>query len=89
MRYLKIAYTAARCKNVNFDSNLPDGDCRAKTYLIEVSLDQTPDETERRHLMNLPTSFHLKAKDVDRLKAAAREILLASEDFRRLVSDLQ
>jgi hypothetical protein len=39
--------------------------------------------------MNLPTSFHLKAKDVDRLKAAAREILLASEDFQRLVADLQ
>jgi NTE family protein len=57
--------------------------------LIEVSLDQTPDETERRHLMNLPTSFKLSAKDVDRLRDAARDILSASDDFQRLVSDLQ
>ncbi len=81
--------TAERCKTVKIDSDSPEDDCRARTYLIEVSLDQTPVESERRRLMNLPTSFNLKAKDVDRLKAAARDILSASDDFQRLVSDLQ
>ncbi len=61
----------------------------AKTYLIEVSLDQTADESERQHLLSLPTSFYLEPKDVDRLKAAARELLSASAEFQRLVSDLQ
>ena len=81
--------TAERCKTVKIDSDSPEDDCRARTYLIEVSLDQTTVESERRRLMNLPTSFNLKAKDVDRLKAAARDILSASDDFQRLVSDLQ
>ncbi|MGD8285993.1 MAG: patatin-like phospholipase family protein [Desulfobacterales bacterium] len=81
--------TVARCKNDRASLNSPDDNCRARTYLIEVSLDQTPDESERQRLMNLPTSFNLKAKDVDRLEAAARDILSASDEFQRLVSDLQ
>jgi hypothetical protein len=39
--------------------------------------------------LSLPTSFYLEPKDVDRLKAAARELLSASAEFQRLVSDLQ
>ena len=34
-------------------------------------------------------SYYLEPKDVDRLKAAARELLSASAEFQRLVSDLQ
>jgi NTE family protein len=81
--------TAERCKNLKADSNSQDRNCLAKTYLIEVSLDQAPDESERQHLLSLPTSFYLEPKDVDRLKAAARELLSASAEFQRLVSDLQ
>ena len=81
--------TAARCKGATVASSSPEDDCGARTYLIEVSLDQIPDEAERQHLMNLPTSFKLKAKDVDRLRDAARDILSASDDYQRLVSDLQ
>jgi NTE family protein len=81
--------TVERCKNLKVDSNSLDRNCPAKTYLIEVSLDQTPDESERQHLLSLPTSFYLDPKDVDRLKAAARELLSASAEFQRLVSDLQ
>lgn len=81
--------TAERCKNLAADSNSLDRNCLAKAYLIEVSLDQTPDESERQHLLSLPTSFYLKPKDVDRLKAAARELLSTSAEFQKLVSDLQ
>jgi NTE family protein len=88
--------TAERCKNLKTafgeektNSNSLDRNCPAKTYLIEVSLDQTPDESERQHLLSLPTSFYLEPKDVDRLKAAARELLSASAEFQRLVSDLR
>lgn len=81
--------TAERCKNLKADSDSPDRSCFAKTYLIEISLDQTPDESERQHLLSLPTSFYLEPKDVDRLKAAAHELLSASPEFQRLVSDLQ
>ena len=81
--------TAGRCKNLTADSNSPDRNCPAKTYLIEVNLDQTRDESERQHLLSLPTSFYLEPEDVNRLKAAARELLSTSAEFQRLVSDLQ
>jgi len=81
--------TARRCKNSKTDSNSPDRSCSARTYLIEINLEQTPDESERQHLLSLPTSFYLEPEDVNRLKAAARELLSTSAEFQRLVSDLQ
>jgi len=88
--------SAGRCKNFRTTSgeeetasHSPDRSCRAKTYLIEVSLDQIADESERRQLLSLPTSFYLKPEDVDRLKAAARGLLWNSAEFQRLVSDLR
>jgi NTE family protein len=81
--------TAERCKNLTADSHSPDRNCPAETYLIEVNLEQTRDESERQHLLSLPTSFYLEPEDVDRLKAAARELLSTSTEFQRLVSDLQ
>lgn len=88
--------TDGRCKNFKTatdqkktDSDTRDRNCAAKTYLIEVSLDRTPAESERRKLLSLPTSFSLEPEDVDLLKAAARELLSASDEFQRLVSDLQ
>ncbi|MGW8301814.1 MAG: patatin-like phospholipase family protein [Desulfobacterales bacterium] len=81
--------TAERCKNLKTDSNSPDRSCSARTYLIEINLEQTPDESERQHLLSLPTSFYLEPEDVNRLKAAARELLSTSTEFQRLVSDLQ
>jgi NTE family protein len=83
------AITAERCNTPKTGSNSPDRSCTARTYLIEVNLDQIADESERRHLLSLQTSFSLKPKDVDRLKAAARELLSNSAEFQRLVSDLR
>jgi len=81
--------TAERCKNLKADFNSPDRNCPVRTYLIEVNFEQTPDESERQHLLSLPTSFYLEPEDVDRLKAAARELLSTSAEFQRLVSDLR
>jgi len=64
-------------------------DCSAGTYLIEVSFDALEDETERNHLKDLPTSFHLESDDVDRLKTAARKILQESDDFQALIKSLK
>ena len=64
-------------------------DCAARTYLIEVSFDVKQDEIERKHLQNLPTSFHLEPEDVDRLRNAAKQILEKSTKFQTFVSDLQ
>jgi NTE family protein len=88
--------TAGRCRKLktqaagektDFTSVKPD--CAAKTYLIEVSFDLLANPHEREHLLSLPTSFDLKEKDVDRLKAVARRLLNHSDEFQRLVADLQ
>jgi NTE family protein len=57
--------------------------------LIEVNFDAMEDESERKHLKSLPTSFHLEPKDVDRLREAAKKILTQSEEFQSLVEDLE
>jgi NTE family protein len=63
--------------------------CAAQTYLIEVDFDRLQDKSERTHLKYLPTSFHLEPSDVDRLKTAAKKILMDSVEFKTLVDDLQ
>ncbi|MBW2192746.1 MAG: patatin-like phospholipase family protein [Deltaproteobacteria bacterium] len=63
--------------------------CAAFTYLIEVNFDALEDDAEREHLKSLATSFVLDPEDVDRLRAAAREILKHSEEFKKFVEDLQ
>jgi NTE family protein len=63
--------------------------CAARTYLIEVDFDELQDESERNHLKNLPTSFHLESSDVDRLKAAAQKILADSVEFKKLIDEMQ
>ena len=63
--------------------------CAAQTYLIDVNFDRLKDESESEHLKRLPTSFRLKAGDIDRLKDAAKKILTESADFNRLVDDMQ
>lgn len=60
-----------------------------KFYLVEVDFDAVPDKSERSHLMGLPTSFNLPPESVDRLRAAAHQVLTHSPEFQRLLRDLK
>jgi NTE family protein len=57
----------------------------ADIYAIEVSFQALTDPKERDYLNQLPTSFALPAEAVDRLRAAARHIILASPDFQEML----
>jgi NTE family protein len=57
----------------------------ADIYPIEVSFQMLTDETERDYLNQLPTSFALPGEAVDRLRAAAKKIILSSPDFQQLM----
>jgi NTE family protein len=61
------------------------GVVNADIYPIEVSFQLLSDEKERDYLNQLPTSFALPAEAVDRLRAAAKKIILASPDFEQLM----
>ena len=56
-------------------------------HTLDVSFDNLADPKERAYLMNLPTSFVLPAEDVDRLRAAAGQLLRESQDFQSLLRE--
>jgi NTE family protein len=70
-------------------STEPGGCGDIEFYAVEVRFDILNDEAESHYLKRLPTSFALKPEEVDRLRAAARQILAESEEFQRLVHDMQ
>jgi NTE family protein len=61
---------------------------QAEIYAIDVSFAKLPDEKERAYLNEQPTSFVLPAEAVDRLRAAAGTIILASPEFQRVLKDV-
>ncbi len=60
----------------------------AEVYAIDVSFAALPDKAEREYLNEQPTSFVLPAEAVDRLRAAAGTIIMASPEFQRLLKDV-
>jgi len=63
--------------------HVPDTDI----YAIDVSFARLKDVAERDYLNELPTTLALPADAVDRLRAAARTVILASPEFDRLLKD--
>jgi NTE family protein len=61
----------------------------ADIYPVEVSFQVLADKKERDYLNQLPTSFALPPEAVDRLRAAARKIILASPDFQEMLQASQ
>jgi NTE family protein len=61
---------------------------QAEIYSIDVSFAALADKAERDYLKRQPTTFVLPAQAVDRLRAAAGTIILASPEFQRLLKDL-
>ncbi len=57
-------------------------------YAIDVSFAALQDKTEFDYLNQQPTSFTLPDEAVDRLRAAAGTIILASPEFQRVLKDV-
>jgi NTE family protein len=56
-------------------------------YAIDVSFSALGDKAEFDYLNDLPTSFVLHPEAVDRLRAAAGNIISSSAEFKRLLKD--
>jgi NTE family protein len=76
-----VALNKVRDPKVGWLANVPNADI----YAIEVSFRVLADTKERDYLNQLPTSFALPAEAVDRLRAAAKHIILASPDFQEML----
>jgi len=85
MRKLRQSAAFARNKDPALAQLLrtPDKDL----YVIDVSFTALGSKAERDYLNNLPTSFNLPPKAVDRLRAAAARIIRDSPDFKKLLKD--
>jgi len=77
-----VAFDRSRDPAVSWISNAVDADI----YPIEVSFQVLKDNKEREYLNQLPTSFALPADDVDRLRAAAKKIILSSPEFQKVLT---
>jgi NTE family protein len=60
-----------------------------KFYLAEVKFADLENEEERNFFLSLPTSFRLKPEEVDKLREVARRLLAQSDEFQRLIRDLE
>ena len=60
----------------------------AEVYAVDVSFAELKDRAEFEYLNQQPTSFVLPPEAVDRLRAAAGTIILASPEFQRLLKDV-
>ena len=60
----------------------------AEIYAIDVSFPALKDKAELEYLNQQPTTFVLPAEAVDRLRAAAGTIIMASPEFQRLLKDV-
>ncbi len=56
--------------------------------VVDVSFDRVADASVREYLQNLPTSFALSDEAVDRVRAAAAQVLRESPAFQRFVASL-
>jgi len=77
------AFKNNKDKALASDLDAPD----AEIYAIDVSFPMLPDAAEVQYLNEQPTSFVLPPEAVDRLRAAAGKIILASPEFKRLLKD--
>lgn len=63
--------------------NVPNADI----YVVDVSFKALKDKSQRDYLNQLPTSFALPDEAVDRLRAAARTLILTSTDLQQALRD--
>jgi NTE family protein len=57
-------------------------------YIIHLTFNSLPEQTERDYFHGIPTTFSLPADQVDRLRDVAARLLYTSPDFQRLVADV-
>jgi len=83
----KKQISEARCSG---EIQSPDPGCEdIFFYLVEVSFDALTDVREQAYLKGLSSSVSLPNEAIDRLRAAARQILSESDEFQAFLRDVR
>jgi NTE family protein len=85
---LRAQLINGRCKEWAETRRSTQGCDDFKVHLVEVDFDKLADKARRQEMKRLPTSFRLLAKEVDDLRASAREIIRNSKDFQEFMRDM-
>lgn len=80
-----VDYVRDRLELLRRRVEIPD---EVRIYPVFLSFTSFRDQQQQRFYLNLPTSFFLPGTDVDKLRAAGRELLRENAEFRRLLDDL-
>ena len=64
-------------------------DAKIKVYFVNVSLKDLPEGQLKRDVLNIGTSFYLPKSDVDKLREAAKILLMQSKEYHAALKALQ
>ena len=74
----------------NLDIDVPGDDISPIEYrFVDLSFQQIEDPEEREYLLSIPTSFRLSQEEVDRIRAAAKNLLESNERYQAILSELE
>ena len=64
-------------------------DAKIKVYFVNVSLKDLPEGQLKKDVLNIGTSFYLPESDVDKLREAAKILLMQSKEYHDALKALQ
>lgn len=64
-------------------------EAKIKVYFVNVSLKDLPEGQLKRDVLNIGTSFYLPESDVDKLREAAKILLMQSKEYHAALKALQ
>ena len=64
-------------------------DAKIKVYFVNVSLKDLPEGQLKKDVLNIGTSFYLPESDVDKLREAAKILLMQSKEYHAALKALQ
>ncbi|WHP47330.1 patatin-like phospholipase family protein [Mannheimia bovis] len=62
---------------------------KIEMFFVNLGLKELPDGQLKKEVLNIPTSFYLPEKDIDKLRESARILLEQSEVYKKAVMALQ
>ena len=64
-------------------------EAKIKVYFVNVSLKDLPEGQLKKDVLNIGTSFYLPESDVDKLREAAKILLMQSKEYHDALKALQ
>ncbi len=88
-RYSAATLKSFRSGLTRWAAELSTSGPSVEPYFIWLSFDNIANQTEKRYVNSIPTSFHLSPAQVDHLTVMGRQLLKKNPEFQRLLRDIE